>query len=315
MKQMIFLPLLFLFFCSNGETHPGSHSGNKKTIIVKVAVAGDRISSEWKDAITGRMHAAKLDSFCRLRRVLTAKEETWVSLIKSKKERWNDFRDSLAVPFKDVFLSDTITVMLGYLGQDDGFTYKAATVCIDVTALQKEYGDADLAENDNRIDRIFAHEYTHLLHKMWAANNGVQPKTFKDSILWECWYEGVGMYRSLNSKWLPVDGNLPMLAKNSLEELCPVFTDRLMTIGNKTGITEAEKETLQKNLSRGPVNKKWGAFPVAIWLVLEAKGNDTNLTALISKGPCSVLELARKYLPKELSGKLPRSYSEVFPCL
>jgi len=276
----------------------------KDTIIIKTGITNERISAEWKITLTSRMNRERIDSFGRLQRALTKEEQAWKKLIASRTKTWNTFKDSLVVPFDDVQISDTINVLLGFLGNDDGFTYGYQTVCLDLTALNNAYGQADLPENNNRIDRIFAHEYTHLLHKIWANNKGLRLETFKDSILWECLYEGTGMYRSLNPKWMPVAGELPGLSKTTLENLYPIFVDRLTTIETAKTLTLEEKERLNKNLSRGSVNQKWGAFPVAIWLALEADGDDEKLKSWISRGPESVIQLAKKYLTADHQQKL-----------
>jgi len=270
---------------------------NTDTIIVKTAIIDDAMSPGWKDALRDRMTRERLDSFGRLQRPLTNDEIAWKKLIESKAASWNGSRDSLAVPFNKLGMNDTIFVMLGFLGVDDGFTYGYQTVCLDITALYRAYGKAEGSENKERIDRIFAHEYTHLLHKTWAIKNNLLLPTFKDSILWECLYEGMGMYRSLNPKWLPVNDSLPPITRDALESLYPIFTERMKIIHSSVSLTPIEKERLHANLSRGLVNKKWGAFPVGIWLALEAKENPDNLTNWINKGPGSIMELAHKYLP------------------
>ena len=81
-----------------------------------------------------------------------------------------------------------------------------------------------------------------------------------------------------------------------MTSLIPIFTQRMQTIYSTSSLTAPEKVKLNANLSRGQVNKKWGAFPMAIWLALEAKENAGNLAAWINKGPASVIELARKYI-------------------
>ena len=190
------------------------------------------------------------------------------------------------------------------MGTDDGFTYGHQTVCLDLSALYRSYGSAELPENSNRIDRIYAHEFTHLLYKEWAEKNNQIVRSFKDSILWECWYEGLGMYRSLSKKWLPQDGILPDPTKKALEQLNPIFVNNMRELNVNKTLTLYQKQSLQANLSRGAISEKWGAFPVGIWIALEANGDDRNLIPLVSNGPTSALALARKYLPAELRTQL-----------
>lgn len=282
----------------------------KNAIIVSTAIINEKLTLEWKDALITRMSKERIDSFGNLQRPLSPDELAWKKMIESKATVWNGYRDSLALPFKNIVLADTITVLLGYLGDDDAFTYRSQSVCLDLTALYRAYGKADLLENSNRIDRIFAHEYTHLLHKAWMTKKGYIPVSFKDSILWECWYEGIGMYRSLSDKWLLANDSLPAITRTALAELYPVFTDRMIAVNKRTHLSTAEKQALNARLSRGPVDKKWGAFTVAAWLMLEAKGDDENLIKWINKGPTAVIQLAQKYLPEKLNLLFSAAFEE-----
>lgn len=268
------------------------------SVIVKLCLNDKRVSSQWKDAILHRVSKNVFDSITSIKRELNAEETAWQRLILSKKEKWNAMRDSIGVPFEGIELNSTIFVMLGCHGQDDGFTYKQQSVCLDLSALYKNYGDATLPENNERVDRIFSHEYTHLLHKEWAQKNKLQLRTFADSILWECLYEGIGMYRSLSAKWLPVNDLLPDITNQTMNELAPIFIRKINKVITAAALTPTEKELLQSNLSRGPVTKKWGAFPVAIWLLLEAKGDERKLIPVLNKGLAAVRYLANKYLPQ-----------------
>ena len=290
-------PIFYIILISFSQlTH--ARPADADTMIIKKGFAAGKFSAEWNMALETRMSAARIDSFARLQRALTKEELEWEKLIAAKASRWNSFKDSLQQPFGKLPISDTIYVMLGFLGSDDGFTFGLQTVCLDLTALQSAYGDAQIPENFERIDRIFSHEYTHLLHKLWAKKSGYVPRTYKDSIWWECLYEGIGMYRSLNPKWLPVENELPVLTKNTLEKLIPIFVDRFIRIETAANLSAEEKEDLHTNLSRGMVNQKWGAFPVAIWLALEADENPDNLAKWIAKGPSIIRELAIRWLPE-----------------
>ncbi|HKO82510.1 MAG TPA: hypothetical protein VJU78_19005 [Chitinophagaceae bacterium] len=295
---MLFVLFLFFYITKSAIAFPLPKK-IKDTIIIKPGILNEMVSADWKNALSSRMSKEYIDSLARLQRALTAEEQSWENLLHPKTKTWNTYKDSLAAPFVNVEISDTTYVLLGYRGRDDGFTYGYQTVCLDLTALNSEYGRADLPENSNRIDRIFAHEYTHLLHKLWAKKMELKLQAFRDSILWECLYEGIGMYRSLNPKWIPVQGVLPDITKAALDNLYPTFVDRLITIQTNNALTAEEKKQLNKNLSRGAVNQKWGAFPVAIWLSLESNGDDKKLRDWINKGPAAVIQLAKKYLNGE----------------
>lgn len=225
------MPRAFCFFmlCIGLGNHAQAQAENINNtnpvykIITKECVVNNRLSADWQAALVSRMPVEQIRTLAALHITITKEEKDWMELIRSKEEKWSRFLDSLAVAFNHVVIPDTIYIYLGHSGVDDGFTYQLNTVCFDLTALQDNYGAATLPENTERIDRFFAHEFTHLLHKSWAKNKGLELKTFRDSILWECIYEGIGMYRSLTKKWLPANGVLPAITKQTMDELTPVF--------------------------------------------------------------------------------------------
>lgn len=311
MSKRFFARIIFLIFClafSYPRLQASRYPGDGRIIIVKMGIEAQQISREWRAALYNRMNKEEIDSMGGLKRELTTEESEWRNLIVSKAAEWNSYRDSLVIPFQGIILPDTVYVMLGFLGNDDAFTFEKHTVCLDLTALSRVYGKAGVGDNSSKISRIFAHEYTHLLHKEWARKTAYHSRTFLDDILWECLYEGFGMYRSLNPQWLPANDTLRPLTQAALQQLYPIFTERIITIKKNDSLSDIEKRRLHDNLSRGPVNKKWGAFPVAIWLSLEAKGDERKLIKWIDKGPMAVIELAKKYLPAVDQDKL----SEVF---
>lgn len=279
---------------------------NNYTLIVELGIENEKISKHWYDAISDRMNKQQLDSLKQVKRKLTEEEFQWHNLIQRKVKLWPQMIDSIKIPFGNINIDDTTYVLLGYLGNDDAFTFQSQTVCFDLTALNNAYGSALNSANFNRIDRFFAHEYTHLLSNEWARLNKLQISNYQDSILWECIYEGIGMYRSMSAKWFPVGDSLSEVAAKTFEKLYPEFTERMSTIFTSETLTEKEKEALHKNLSRGSMTQKWGALPVGVWLALESNDDDKNLIPWIDKGPDAVLLLAKKYLPEDKKGEIER---------
>ncbi|TGV00594.1 DUF5700 domain-containing putative Zn-dependent protease [Flavivirga rizhaonensis] len=290
-----------IFGCDKKEKIKVSNIKNEdgRIIKVKIGIDSNKISSEWKAALLKRKSTSELDSISKIIKHITKEEQDWLKLIESKTKRWNAFRDSLKVPFQNIKLQDTIFILLGYHGGDDAFTFQNKTICLDVNALYNSYGSAKDTVNDNRIDRFFAHEFTHLLHKQWAKKNKLEINTFKDRIFWECITEGFGMYRSMSPKWFPIKDSLSETSKNTFKVLYPIFTERIIEVSTKSNFTSEEENRLHTNLSRGSMKKKWGALPVAVWLALEAKGNDENLIKWVNKGPDALIPLAEKYLINE----------------
>ena len=313
MKLQIFINICLLMFLSCKTAKVDNNEANISTsdiIISKLCITNDKISKDWSNALSTRMPKAKLDSVSAFKKLITTEEKKWIELIESKTIKWNKFKDSIEIPFNNCHLQDTIYVFMGYSGVDDGFTYRNNTLCFDITALQTNFGSAILPENNDRIDRLFSHELTHLIHKEWAHKNKLILRTFKDSVLWECIYEGFGMYRSLSNKWLPQNGVLPEITKNAMAELSPIFVDRLVEIETSTFLPENEKNRIVANLSRGTVSKKWGAFTIAIWLALDAKGDDRNLIYWTDNGLNSVILLAQKYLTGSNKSKFENVFAK-----
>lgn len=298
MKTTIYLIFLSSLFvgCRKRSSIEESNTQTKYLTIPKLAVANNQITSEWIDALRTRQSAKFIEELSQNTRPLSASEYAWYELIKFQSLGWNSIKDSLRVPFEGIAISDTTNVLLGYQGHDDAFTFEHQTVCFDLSALAKSYGHATDSINANRIDRIFAHEYTHLLHKAWARQSKLKLNNFKDSIMWHCLYEGIGMYRSMSSKWFPVNGQLSPRSKETFEVLYPIFADKFVDLLTIDTLTNEEKSALEQNLSRGSMTQKWGALPVGVWLALEANGDDRNLIPIIEKGPYAILELADKYL-------------------
>ena len=175
--------------------------------------------------------------------------------------------------------------------------------------MGREYGSAKRAKNESRVNRLLAHEDTHLLSKEWARQTEQNLKTYKDSILWECMFEGLGMYRSMSDKWFPKKDSLSMVASKTFETLYPIFTERLIAIETSDSLSKADKIKLHKNLSRGSMKKKWGALPVAVWLAMESNGNDKNLIPWVKMGPKALIPLAKKHL----TGASKTRFEKAFP--
>lgn len=300
MNIKFFLLLITALVCCK----PNTKESLKQEVLIKLCVEDDQITDDWIDALERREPKAYLDSLKKVVLPLNEEELAWYNLITSRAEVWSQMRDSIRIPFENISTSDTIQVFLGYQGLDDAFSHNLNTVCFDLTAMHNTYGSAMDPVNTNRADRFFAHEYTHLLSKEWARQNTLTLQNFRDSILWECIYEGLGMYRSMSEKWFPVQDSLSPIAASTFEDLYPIFTDRMIGIHAKDEFSSEEKRALHRYLSYGSMKKKWGALPIGVWLALEARGNDKNLIKWVNQGHKSVMPLAQKYLPQHLKDSL-----------
>jgi len=255
------------------------------------------VTSEWIGAIRQRHDEKALSAILASKKRLSKEEAQWAGLIKRKVSTWLTMIDSLQIPFQAITPPDTVAILLGNLGGEDAFVYSDVTICFDLNKLHSQYGSASTTDNSGRIDRFFAHEFTHLLHKAWRKKHGLELESPFEYALWECLTEGLGNYRSLSDKWILTGGKLTPHAQEVLLRLQPIFVKRLSTLEHATA---EEAAPLLEGLSIGPFDQKWGALTIALWFAQEAKGDDHNLRPWVEAGPAGVLRLAQKYLPEDL---------------
>lgn len=261
------------------------------------------VSPSWLDAIKyhRRNQETSLPAF--IKRKLQPEEILWVELIKTRVSVWSGMIDSLRIPFGSIKPPGLVTVLIGNQGGDDAFVFADSIICFDLSMLNQVYGSASKSQNQDRIDRFFAHEFTHLLHKAWRKELPVNLDSPLNTALWECLTEGLGNYRSLSGRWVDENGELTLHALETLNRLQPVFVERISALDHAT---EEEAKVLMSGLSMGRFDQKWGALTVALWLAREAGGDDSNLKKWVDSGPAGILQLARKYLPDNLKESMPQ---------
>jgi len=164
------------------------------TLIVKFGITADgAVTHEWKEAIRDRHNEEALAKILASTRRLSEEEALWIDLIKRKISTWPAMIDSLRIPFQAITPPDTISILLGNLGGEDAFVYSYSTICFDLNKLGSQYGPATASANSARIDRFFAHEFTHVLHKAWRKKKGVEFESPFAFALWECLTEDLGI--------------------------------------------------------------------------------------------------------------------------
>ena len=123
--------LLICLGCSSfkqGKISSVPFSLPRDTIIIFEGLKVDRLTDRWIAALESRMNEQMLDSFAALKKLPSPEEKKWAELITSRSREWNGWKDSLQLPFGELEIRDTIYIMLGYMGTDDGFTYGHQTV-------------------------------------------------------------------------------------------------------------------------------------------------------------------------------------------
>lgn len=274
-----------------------------------VSAAKNHISFNYGVDKTGAVTKAWLTQDTE-KKTLTAKEQAWADLINKKRTIWTTQFDSIAVPFTNTKIPRDVSVVIGNRGGRDAFTFTSeypTTIFFNVSVLARSYGDATTIKNETRIDRIFSHEYTHLLQYQWSLNNPYPLTTPLKQALNQSYKEGFGHFRSVSSKWKDDNGMITQRAEHALIKLETVFVDRIIAL-NKANDVDAKK--LMRGLSTGPFNKKWGALTVALWLTKEAQGDDEKLQKWVNKGPRGILALANLHLPNSLKIKLNQALNQ-----
>jgi hypothetical protein len=266
-----------------------------------------RPEKAWIDAVRVFNETESLREIGRTQRPWSEGESAWARLIEARAPDWPDLYSDLLIPFPDVEAPAQVRIILGNQGGNDAFVSGEDLIGFDLGRLLAAYGPASTNGNADRIDRFFAHEYTHILHKAWRRKADLVISTPLEQALWRCLAEGIGNYRSLSARWRDENRHLTPHAIETLERLQPIFTERIAKLESAS---DEEGVILMEGLSVGPFDQKWGALTVALWLAREAEDGDQKLAYWIERGPWGILDLAQKNLPADLSGRLPSMPSE-----
>jgi len=270
-------------------------------------------TGQWLAMIRKRLPAAEYAAFAESVRPLTEAERGWADLIGSHVPGWHARLERLREPFRPVSPPRHVLIVMGNRGGNDGFTHDAVTIGFDLSALQDVYGDASGETNAERIDRLFDHEYTHLLQKAWLAVHPYTAGTPQREALLDVWLEGLGQYRSLSSRWRAAEGKGSPAAGEALARLEPRFAARLAALACAS---DEDARALLADLSQGRFDQKWGALTAALWLEAEAEaGRDqTALAAFVRAGPDEVWNLAARHMPDALGAVLAEARAAASMC-
>ena len=195
------------------------------------------------------------------------------------------------------------TVVVGNRASSDGFGWVPSYVGINVEAFVRTYGPPSEGALE-RATRILAHEYLHLLTYASYPNHLALRTTPFDRALWTIFFEGIGDYVSISSRWYPdANGHYSQVTAETLKRLEPIFVDRLERLFTADESLERE---LRAGMSMGKFDEKWGSLPFALWLHSEVTQNDeqdTLRTVFIAERD-SVLALAEKHIDPALRPRI-----------
>ena len=279
------------------------------TLIIELGQdESGRPTETWLRAVSRFNDEQALLQLSQMTEPFSIAELKWIELITTKASTWPARIKELNRPFSNTTPPETVSIILGNMGGNDAFIAEGKNIAFDLARMQFLYGAADSAANDNRIDRFFSHEFTHLLHREWRRVHQPTVDSPLEIALWVCLAEGLGNLYSLSARWTDENGKLSLHAQDVLARLQPTFVERLSLLNTAS---EAQASELMQGMSMGPFEEKWGALPVALWLSQEVQEDDDALRTWVDAGPWGIIELATKHLPSELAAQLPvRKQSE-----
>jgi hypothetical protein len=281
-----------------------------RVIVVDGSGTDGRATPQWLAMLHERLDPAEFDSVKALRHTRTPAEQAWKQLIASRAAGWEPGIRTVQAAFDSIAI-DSVVVVTGDRGAEDAFAHDSVTIGFDLAALAGAYGDAGAPVNAERLDRIFRHEFSHVLQKRTAAWRGFVPASPLDEAILHEWTEGLGNYFSLSGDWLPTARGHTAAGQAALAELTPVFVSRMSALACARG---AAADSLMKGLSSGPFAQKRGALPVALWLAKELRSNPAALRDFTSGGPAAVWALANRNLPPDLALRLRQARRRSASC-
>lgn len=280
---------------------PGSPAPPPRLRVVSGVTATGDATPQWLAILRRRLSDSAYAAVAGLRKPLTAAERAWAELIESRIAAWEREIPAIAAPFAPVAPPPVVTIVLGNRGAHDGFTHDPVTIGHDLSALQREYGDASDPENRERLDRFFRHEFTHLMQKAWRPTHPYAMDSPLRLALAEMWAEGLGNYYSLADNWRSVGGRPSERTTNTLAILEPRVVARLAALACTT---PERARVLTADLSWGRFDRKWGAVAPALWLELDAGRPESAYRRLVEEGPDGIWSLAERHLTPELAATL-----------
>ena len=258
--------------------------------------AGDA-TGQWLTMLRKRLSPSEYDSVARLRKRRSPDEQAWAALIQSRVASWEGEIRVLAEPFHPVVPPGRVLIVLGNRGGGDAFTHDPTTIGFDLAELAGNYGIANQPQSAELLDRLFRHEFTHLLQKAWLPTHPWNAASPLRAALLDIWQEGLGNYYSLSDRWRSQNGQRSETAQRALTGLEPRFVARLSALAC---VQPDKAAALLVGISSGPFDRKWGAVPAALWLDEDQAAPASALRHLIVAGPAGIWDLADRHLPESL---------------
>jgi hypothetical protein len=299
------VPIVSLFTLASYCLQPVSHGAVGSAtpeIALELSVREDGTATPlWTKGVAISIGESAANDFAGDNLPLSPKADAWLQVL-------GDALPFVAIRASELaFLFDVpsldATVVVGNRGSSDGFAWVPSYIGINVQAFADTYGLPTNGASE-RVVRIVAHEYLHLLTYAFYENHIELRQTPFDRALWTLFFEGIGDYVSVSSRWLPDEqGVYSITAAGTLTKLEPIFIERLEMLATANNELESE---LRAGISMGKFDEKWGSLPVAIWLHSEVKrcGEAATLQAFFRLERAGVLMLASRHAAPELRPRI-----------
>ncbi len=278
----------------NGTGHP--------LLALELSVQPDGTSSPlWSEGIAIAIGEDAAEAFARESIPLSPHAKAWLGVLEEALPRI-ELRAAEVAALFDVPTMNAL-VVVGNRGSSDAFAWVPDYIGINVQAFAETYGPPD-EEASDRMLRIVAHEYLHLLTYAFYPNHRELRQTPLDRALWTIYFEGIGDFVSVSRKWHPdEEGRYSPVAGDTLGRLEPIFVERLEKLAAAGDIDE---QALRANIAMGKFDHKWGSLSFALWLHSEVRrcGEAATLHAIIRMERDGVLPLALRYAAPEFKTRL-----------
>jgi len=297
-RREAFLGAALLAGCAGLPPGPPQRQAAPSVRVIVALEADGRPAPLWLAAIRDRVDASQGAAIAETPKPLSAEEAGWRDLIIAAAPAWSQSISRLNAPFRHVTPPRAPAILLGNQGGGDGFTLDPDDVAIDLGEMARNY--AGLADADRRalIQRLLSHEYTHLLLHRWLDATGwseasVANDPFRQALR-TLFNEGIANLRSIEDPvWMSSEGALTAHAQATLTALEPILLARMQALAAHPAPDVAA--TLLRNISQGPLERKWGAVTIALWLAEATQDDPGRLAQWIEKKPDRLLELGVLY--------------------
>ena len=310
--------------CDSYAPDPGVHTPVSPDISLEVSVRDDGTATAlWTEGIAVAIGDEAAREFARENLPLTTAANAWLKVLNEALPLIEGRAGQLGQLF-DVPLVNAV-IVAGNRGSSDGFGWVPDKIGINLQAFADTYGSPAEGATD-RMVRIAAHEYLHLVTYAFYEDHLERRKTPIDRALWTMFFEGIGDYVSVSRRWWPDEqGNYSAVSAETLKALEPVLVERLELL---LGAEASQEKELRSGIAMGKFDEKWGSLPVALWLHSEAKqcGESATLRTVMRLERRAVLLLAVRHVSPELrprvleiqrtyDGRSPAGADELRTCL